>query len=87
MGGAWETLTRVCHVLNLSLSPIWLPLLFCLSDNLWGWEGAARGKQILLVTRLTVQLRPSARPQSRSLTWVQGASENVLAGCGDSLLV
>lgn len=44
MGGAWETLTRVCHVLNLSLSPIWLPLLFCLSDNLWGWEGGCPWK-------------------------------------------
>lgn len=34
MGGAWEFLT-VCHVLNLSLSLLWLLLLLCPSDNLW----------------------------------------------------
>lgn len=28
-----------------------------------------------------------AKPQSRSLTYVQGASKYGLAGCGDSLLV
>lgn len=63
---------RVHHVLNLSLSPIWLLLLFCPPDNLGVGGLPEEGRS----TRLASQLQPSARPQSRPLTWVQRASKN-----------
>lgn len=76
MGGAWELLTRVCHVLNLSLSPLWLFLLLCPSDN--PWRGCLM-KEESAIHQADSPVLALAKPQSRSLTYVQGSFQEWLS--------